>query len=312
MMEEISPAAVAVPFSLGNPVCENPSISNHLEIARLKLVTETATLLADPAFNWASSPLIEGGGAFDEMLDTTKMNEKGGSVHDSEEDELILLGEDPTLINSVELLPLDPTSGISLPLVSASETSVPIAVEIEGTENGELVAKVISVEENSILRRTSKEAMVADGPEIGECSHGPEIKESVVSVKLPCGKNPGKSGVKSVFELDCVPLWGSVSIIGGRPEMEDAIMAAPHFMKIPVKLFIGDHGSDGISQTLNQLTSHFFAVYDGHGGSQVRIYSDSLFIMYESRLLLSYVWGLLLTHVEIYVSITEFCLYIIS
>lgn len=276
MMEEISPAAVAVTFSLGNPVCENPSISNHMEIARLKLVTETATLLSDPAFGWDAgfSRVKTETNEVDDMLDTALTNESiesgGSNVHDSEEDELILLGMDTSLMGSVELLPLDPASNIAVPLVAASETGVPIAVEIEGVENGQLVAKVISVEEK--------------GMSMGECSSGPAITESLVSVKLPCEKNPGKGGVKSVFELDCVPLWGSVSICGHRPEMEDALMVAPRFMKIPVKLFIGDHGNDGISQTLNQLTSHFFAVYDGHGGSQVHIvsiYIYNLFYIYE-------------------------------
>lgn len=272
-MEDISPA-VAVTFSLGTPVCENSGISNHMEIARFKLVTETATLLSDPAFSWdagyscvvsetdnVASSLVGGSEAFVDVLNTTRISEHGQSgsnAHDNEEDELILLGEDSSVISGVELLPLDPALDITLPIVAASETSVPIAVEIEGIESGQLVAKVISVEEKSILQRTE------------ECSSGLAIKESVVSVKLPCEKNPAKGAVKSVFELDCVPLWGSVSICGHRPEMEDAIMVAPHFTKIPIKLFIGDHGIDGISQTLNQLTSHFFAVYDGHGGSQVR------------------------------------------
>lgn len=262
-MEDISPA-VAVTFSLGTPVCESSGISNHMEIARLKLVTETATLLSDPAFSWDTgySCVVSESDKVD-VLNTTRISEHGQSgsnTHDSEEDELILLGEDPSLISSVELLPLDPALDITLPIVTGSETSVPIAVEIEGKESGQLVAKVISLEEKSILRRTE------------ECSSGLAIKESVVSVKIPCEKNPGKGGGKSVFELDCVPLWGSVSICGHRPEMEDAIMVAPYFTKIPIKLFIGDHGIDGISQTLNQLTSHFFAVYDGHGGSQVANY----------------------------------------
>ncbi|KAH6821128.1 HYPERSENSITIVE TO ABA1 [Perilla frutescens var. hirtella] len=286
-MEEISPA-VAVTFSLGNPVCENSGISNHMDITRLKLVTETATLLSDPAFSWDAgyscvktetnevvSSLVGGSKAFDGMLNTTLITEHGQSgsnVHDSEEDELLLLGEDPGLISNVELLPLDPASDITVPLVAASETSMPIAVEIEGTENGHLVAKVISVEEKGILRRISNDALAVCAKPTEECSNGPAIKESIVSVKLPCEKNPSKGGGKSVFELDCVPLWGSVSIRGLRPEMEDAIMVAPHFMKIPIKLFIGDHGVDGISQTLSQLTSHFFAVYDGHGGSQVANY----------------------------------------
>ncbi|GMN70939.1 hypothetical protein TIFTF001_055105, partial [Ficus carica] len=59
-MEEMSPA-VAVPFGVGNSVCENPSIANnHLDITRLKLMTDTAGLLSDSAPK-VSSEKLEGG-----------------------------------------------------------------------------------------------------------------------------------------------------------------------------------------------------------------------------------------------------------
>ncbi|EYU21346.1 hypothetical protein MIMGU_mgv1a006033mg [Erythranthe guttata] len=202
-MEQITPAvAVAVSLTLDNPVSENTPLNPD---------TESAT-----------KP---------DMLETGLVSE---NVQESEEDEILS-------ITTVNLLPLDPTSNLALPLNTASETSLPIAVEIEGTENG--------------------------------CSSsGPTIKASVVAVKLSNEKDSNKSGVKSVFELDCLPLWGSVSVIGHRPEMEDSVMAVPDFMKIPIKMFIGDSGINGISQTLTHLTSHFFGVYDGHGGSQVANY----------------------------------------
>ncbi|KAL4279110.1 hypothetical protein GQ457_03G040170 [Hibiscus cannabinus] len=37
-------------------------------------------------------------------------------------------------------------------------------------------------------------------------------------------------------------------------------------------MLIGDHVFNGISQSLTDLTGHFFGVYDGHGGSQVANY----------------------------------------
>ncbi|KAL0463806.1 UNVERIFIED_CONTAM: protein phosphatase 2C 16 [Sesamum latifolium] len=295
MMEEISPA-VAVTLSLANPVCENSGISNHMEIARLKLVTETVTLLSDPAlmlddnscYGWDAgyssishvtnetpSSVLERSKADLHILKTTGITENGPVVHDvqeSEEDEILSVVEDPSLISSLGLVPLDPTSDISVPLDAASEISVPIAVEIEGTENGQIVAKVISVEERSVRQRVSDDAVAVSSKPNEECSNGPTIKASVIAVQLSSEKEKSKGGVKSVYELDCVPLWGSVSICGNRPEMEDAVMAAPHFMRIPIKMFIGDRGIDGINQTLSQLTSHFFGVYDGHGGSQVANY----------------------------------------
>ncbi|KAL0429918.1 UNVERIFIED_CONTAM: protein phosphatase 2C 16 [Sesamum radiatum] len=295
MMEEISPA-VAVTLSLSNSVCENSGISNHMEIARLKLVTETVTLLSDSAlmlddnssYGWDAgyssishvtnetpSSVLERRKADLHILKTTGITENGPLVHDvqeSEEDEILSVVEDPSLISSLGLLPLDPTSDISVPLDAASEISVPIAVEIEGTENGQIVAKVISVEERSVRQRVSDDAVAVSSKLNEECSNGPTIKASVIAVQLSSEKEKSKGGVKSVYELDCVPLWGSISICGNRPEMEDAVMAAPHFMRIPIKMFIGDRGIDGINQTLSQLTSHFFGVYDGHGGSQVANY----------------------------------------
>ncbi|KAK4361796.1 hypothetical protein RND71_017037 [Anisodus tanguticus] len=173
-------------------------------------------------------------------------------IQGNDEDEVLSVGENPCGINGEELL------------------SLPIVVEIEGIDNGQIVAKVISLEEKSFERRVSNTIVALLNDEI---TVGPTLKESVVALPLPSDKEqPVKESVKSVFELECVPLWGSVSICGKRPEMEDALMAVPNFMKIPIKMFIGDRVIDGLSQSLSHLTSHFYGVYDGHGGSQVAEY----------------------------------------
>ncbi|KAH6773398.1 HYPERSENSITIVE TO ABA1 [Perilla frutescens var. hirtella] len=205
-----------------------------------------------------------------QMRQIAENGQFGTDVQESEEDEVLSVGEDPN-VNNVELLPLDSNSDLSVPLDTAPESSLPIAVEVEGIDNGQIVAKVISVEERNTKRRLSHNALTLASRQSEECSSGPTIKASVVSLKLSSEKDPSKGVVKSVYELDCLPLWGSVSICGHRPEMEDAAIAVPHFMKIPIKMFI-DNGIDEISQTLTHLTSHFFGVYDGHGGSQVAKY----------------------------------------
>ncbi|KAK4481975.1 hypothetical protein RD792_012890 [Penstemon davidsonii] len=228
MMEEISPA-VAVTLSLGNPACENCGISNHIEIKCLELVKGTAN---------------------PDMLKITEITKLVHNVDESEEKEIISVGKEPPSLLAVDTL---------------ASASVPIAVEIESTEKGQVVAKIISLEERNIRRRLSDEPSE-------ERLNGATINASVVSVQLSGDKDLSKGGgVKSVFELDCVPLWGSVSICGHRPEMEDAVLVAPNFMKIPIKMFVGAHGIE-ISQTLSHLTSHFYGVYDGHGGSQVASY----------------------------------------
>ncbi|KAG5619310.1 hypothetical protein H5410_019134 [Solanum commersonii] len=283
-MEEMSPA-VAVTLSLSSSICDNPAISNHVEITRLKFVTDTASLLSDPAsllhaesntsWNGNSNSMKVGVG----RVPLLTLGESSGKcslpqtvlgaenclivsdsiIQGSDEDEILSVGEDPCGINGEELLPLE----------ASVQLSLPIAVEIEGIDNGQIVAKVISLEERSFDRKVINTIVALPDDEI---TSGPTLKASVVALPFPSEKEPVKESVKSVFELECVPLWGSVSICGKRPEMEDALMAVPNFMKIPIKMFIGDRVIDGLSQSLSHLTSHFYGVYDGHGGSQVADY----------------------------------------
>ncbi|VFQ84726.1 unnamed protein product [Cuscuta campestris] len=92
--------------------------------------------------------------------------------------------------------------------------------------------------------------------------------------KLPV-LDKGSSGgtvIRSVFEVDYVPLWGYVSVCGRRAEMEDAVSTVPRFFKVPLEMLIGNRMVDGVRGHLSHLTAHFFGVYDGHGGSQVANY----------------------------------------
>lgn len=202
MTDETSPPAVAVTLNLGNSACENSGIANHTEIKRFNLETETASLLSDPAIMLDDNSRSSWGTGYDranpeknelassmvgeskkkpDMLERRQITEDGELLHDvqeSEEDEILSVAEDPS---SVELLPLDSASDLSVPLNTASEASLPIAVEIEGTENGQIVAKVISVEERSIKRRLSEDILTVAAKPNEECSSGPTITASVVA-----------------------------------------------------------------------------------------------------------------------------------
>ncbi|KAK8475269.1 hypothetical protein V6N11_027717 [Hibiscus sabdariffa] len=276
-MEEMAPA-VAVTLSLGNSVCDNSGIATHMEITRIKLVSDAANLLSEPAKvlsqgsisgcndkNEVSSVTLpaskEGGG---EGLDLLKILPESGNIlipssesmtQESEEDEI--LSVDTNGVINEGLLVLNAGSDISL--------------QNGEIESGRILAKAIILGETSIEQVPTAEVLLTAVSPDAKTSDGFDLKASEVLIQLPSEKNLNRGG-RSVFELDCIPLWGSVSIIGKRPEMEDAVAAVPRFMKIPIKMLIGDRVIDGISQSLTDLTGHFFGVYDGHGGSQVANY----------------------------------------
>ncbi|XP_059641794.1 protein phosphatase 2C 16-like [Cornus florida] len=288
-MEEM-PSAAAVTLSLSNAVCDSSGIGSPVEVTRLKLVTETATLLSSPALvlpaesvsGWdgngsdlKSDVKRETMGAREresgEKSDLSEMIPKNGSswiasdpmIQETVEDVILSLGDDPCGTNSEDLLDFDVSPKISLP----------VAVEIEEIGKGQIVAKVISLEEPSIGHEPiTVDILTVQSSQREEDSNGFNLKASMPILQLSREKNIGKGGGRSVFELDYAPLWGSVSICGKRSEMEDAIASVPRLLKIPIKMLIGDRVIDGMSQSLSHLTAHFFGVYDGHGGSQVAHY----------------------------------------
>ncbi|XP_010537578.1 PREDICTED: protein phosphatase 2C 16 [Tarenaya hassleriana] len=277
-MEEMSPA-VAMTLSLANSMCDNSGVSSPMEITRLKLVTDAAGMLsgsANQSFNDETDCIMEdvseseekcrgGGGGPDSHETLTKHRIKpaanvfGATVQETEEDEVLSVVEDSGTVISEGLLVVD----------AGSEISLPDTVEIE---NGRVIAKAIILAETSIEQVPAAEVFITSVNPNVKTPDGSSLKASEVVIRLPEEKSHLTKAGRSVFELDCIPLWGTVSICGNRPEMEDAIAALPHFLKIPIKMLIGDHVIDGIVPSLTHLTGHFFGVYDGHGGSQVADY----------------------------------------
>ena len=284
-MEEMS-QAVSLTVSLGNSMCDSSGVATHVEITRLKLVTDTTNLLLDPSKVVCAESVSSGYGCCNDAKSEVNMvtmsapegNSEGGAdllgmfpkngnssiandavMLESEEDEILSVADGTNRIISGELLTLDVGSEISLPDISDG--------------HAQIVAKAIILVESSIGQVPSGELIVAAVSPDSEISSKSELNASTVVFQSHVEKSVNKGGGRSVFELDCIPLWGSVSICGKRPEMEDAIAAVPRFMKIPIKMLIGDRVIDGMNQSLTHITSHFFAVYDGHGGSQVHLYS---------------------------------------
>ncbi|KAK1434221.1 hypothetical protein QVD17_11140 [Tagetes erecta] len=191
----------------------------------MNLFTETTTVL-----HGSCNGLTGKGVVNDEIM-----------MQESDADETMSVGDVPIEINS-ELLAMNANSGSLTASVMA----------IEGMDNGQILAKVISLEAT-----TNEHTLKASVMAIADAS------------LMAIADKKHSKVVKSVFELEYLPLWGSNSVCGKRPEMEDAVIAVPQFMKIPIKMFVMDHT---VNLNLSDLTAHFFGVYDGHGGSQVANY----------------------------------------
>nr|QIM55863.1 abscisic acid insensitive 3 protein [Morus alba] len=286
-MEEM-PSAVAVTFSLDKSSCDNSGIATHVEFTQLKLVTDAGNLPLDPAKVVCAESISCGNRSCSavrsavSMVTMSAQGDNGGGadlftmlpesgnirvtsdvvVQVSGEDEILSITDDNNGLINKELLALE----------VGSELSLPDVVEIGNVQDGQIVAKAIILVESNNGKVPSGEVIVAAVSPVSDISSKSELVTSAVVIQSHGENNFVKGATRSVFELDCIPLWGSVSICGRRPEMEDAVAAVPRFMKIPIEMLIDTCMIDGISQNLTRLTSHFFGVYDGHGGSQVADY----------------------------------------
>ncbi|XP_013586926.1 PREDICTED: protein phosphatase 2C 7 [Brassica oleracea var. oleracea] len=252
-MDEISPA-VALTLSLANTMCDS-GISSTLDITEMKNVADAVDMLShqkDQSYsNGEVEHMMEEDVSEDKTLTEARSlsSDIGVAVQESEEDE-VLVSDDATII-SEGLIVVNARSEVTLP----------------DTDNGRVLATAIIINETTIDQVPTAEVLITS------LNHdvSMEVAASEVVIRLPEETHHNVArGSRSVYELECIPLWGTVSICGGRSEMEDAVTALPHCLKIPIKMVMGDH--EGMSPSLTHLTSHFFGVYDGHGGSQVADY----------------------------------------
>lgn len=300
-MEEMSPA-VAVPFGVGNSVCDNPTIANnHLDITRLKLMTDTAGLLSDSAPK-VSSEKLDGGEEECEcnrldnevsvIAGSTQKEDRGGQsplldmishnkinwvagddsiARECEEDDCFSVEGDQILDSSVASESSSICGEDFFGFDSSFDVGTPSSVDLRKSIcSVDVVAKISKLAESNVDTDIVSDPLAVAVSLAGDIGDGSHSKSSEVVLQLPVEK--GAVIARSVFEVDYVPLWGFTSICGRRPEMEDAFATAPQFLKIPIQMLIGDHVIDGMSNYLNWQTVHFFGVYDGHGGFQVANY----------------------------------------
>ncbi|GLJ53859.1 hypothetical protein SUGI_1150050 [Cryptomeria japonica] len=80
----------------------------------------------------------------------------------------------------------------------------------------------------------------------------------------------------SLLLKDSCPPHGTISIIGRRREMEDAVAAVPSFFCLPKSMALLQNSLTGFAAPA-PTPLHFFGVYDGHGGSQASSYCKNHF-----------------------------------
>lgn len=250
---------VALPFRLGNSLCENRPV----EVTRFKLITDTAaSFQLDPSD--ATAAMVEGreGDVPKSMLDDILVSagpdtERLGAVAPAsdDDDETGSVGPEPSVASDTSSIAgaLDDLGNFDV----GFDLGISCSMDVDAVKNFEILAAPV-VEE---LRVDVLDIGVEYGQVKGLASVEPmEVQETRVT------------GPRSLFLKDCVPLWGCISICGRRPEMEDAVVAVPRFFDIPLWMLISDHAVDGLIHRKISLPSHFFGVYDGHGGSQVANY----------------------------------------
>ncbi|KAH8482405.1 hypothetical protein H0E87_029740 [Populus deltoides] len=305
-MEEMY-RAVAVPFRVGNSVCESPSLDTHMDITRL-LMADTASLLSDTVTKVSTvgnkdcnccdlddevkdtavqAPKEDKGGGGGPLLDMISENERNWVIgddvitRDSEEDDSLSLEGDPILDCSCSLSVASETSSLCgedfLSFEATFEVGTPSSVDIEKSAGA-----VDIIPKTAYLGDLNVDAIVSDPLSVAgiveeEVGDGSDAKTSSVVPKLTLERGASGTISRSVFEVDYIPLWGFTSVCGRRPEMEDAVAAVPYFLKIHIQMLIGDRLLDGMSNCLPLQTAHFFGVYDGHGGSQVANYCRDRF-----------------------------------
>ncbi|XP_021907585.1 probable protein phosphatase 2C 50 [Carica papaya] len=295
-MEEMSPA-VGVPFQVGNPVCDNPSLAIRIGFTGLKLMGDTDGLSSKVSAQSTSGededcdcsnlesevsalvvPVQEETPKIGAPLLDIVLEDKGtwvdtdDLIKESEEDDSLILEGDQILDSSCSLSVASETSSLCgedlLLLDAASDLGIANAVENEKTISSLVItANNSDFHESNIGQGnvTDPLSMAIDLEGIGD---GSKPKPSAVALQLASSGTVGRS----VFEVEYSPLWGFTSVCGRRPEMEDAVAAVTQFMKIPIQMLIDDLLLDGTGNCYADQTAHFFGVYDGHGGSQVANY----------------------------------------
>ncbi|XP_073110874.1 protein phosphatase 2C 16 isoform X2 [Elaeis guineensis] len=239
-MEEMSPV-IALPISVGNPLQDR----NPMEISRLKLMTDAASMLSDPIESEVEAVIMEEGGGGDDLEVRT--------LPGSDEEDSMSVGPEQS-----------PQSSSSVIIDSGGIASV--LEEISALDAADAAAIVVPLD----MVQSIAPAVEIIAGESGSSLVTARVTDSDLKVAAAL-VDPAVHGGR-VFLPNYGPLWGCISICGRRPEMEDAVVALPWFWEIPARMLSADCLVKSTSVGLSRLPAHLFGVYDGHGGAQVANY----------------------------------------
>ncbi|KAM3270211.1 putative protein phosphatase 2C 6 isoform X1 [Capsicum chacoense] len=279
--------AVGLPFRLGNFICHNQTIATQMDVTSLKSMGDDVTsLFPDSGYDDSEkdvsitaseeSSRCQGPPLLLHMISENESSNWIAGVRESEDDEILSFDGDQILDSSCSLSVVSDSSS----LCADDFMSFELASDIDGQNlvdaeksicNVKLIAKTGDLVESGGQETANKPLAVAEKLD-EQSTDVSSSKSSEVVVQLPLNKGLSAAVGRSIFEVDYIPLWGFTSVCGRRPEMEDALATVPRFLKIPLQMLVGNRVPDGMTRCLSHLTTHFFGVYDGHGGSQVANY----------------------------------------
>lgn len=276
---------VAVPCTLGNHIVGNFSVGTCMNVVSFNLMgdPENESLFPHSEIQVASRKLGDGDNEEEGCSSGDLGNEASSSA-------VMLASADdnrPARLSSVDMDVVmhesegegssslegegDPALDSSCSLSVVSDTSSLCGDDLLSFEIlSEIGASLMEVDLVSKRGDAGGDSSIGNAVSVGveEIVNEGSVKSSA-AVVIQLDKASNARASRSIFEVDCVPLWGFTSLCGRRPEMEDAVATIPRFMQIPVRMLIGDHVFDAGTSHLSHLSGHFFGVYDGHGGSQV-------------------------------------------
>lgn len=282
-MEEIS-STVAVPFLIGNLIQKESTVTNHMEITGLNLMTNTSSVLILNPASIEGCQSFSVGSVEDGDADISLQHQQISVSLEVKEDQVaaepvseMVLESDSFERNDEEFKTAKDFQCIHNPSSqsSVSRKSSPFTGEsaISRTNLSEMnTPNTVTVDDNIEDDKYGLNEPVTNMASVGmkhenedrSISDGPESKPIAAVHEMPEQQTSCDNGL----ELSNTPLYGFSSVIGRRQEMEDTIVIKPQLFQVPSMMLMDDHVNENTKDSL----AHFFGVYDGHGGSQVANY----------------------------------------